>query len=84
MFSQLSGYPNGLARHIYETKTCTAPGSTPRCHPSLSAYPMSVDYRWEVSWRAGSVAWSPLAIPNTTTALAYPVREIISVLATRP
>ena len=83
-FSQLSGYPNGLARHIYEVKTCSTPGSTPRCHPSLSAYPMSVDYRWEVSWRAGPIDWTPLAIPNTTTALAYPVREIISVLATRP
>ena len=83
-FSQLSGYPNGLARHVYEVKTCTPPGSTPRCHPSLSSYPLSVDYVWEVSWRADAAPFAPLAIPNTSTSVAYPVREIIAVLDVRP
>ena len=83
-FSQLSGYPNGLARHIYEVKTCSPPGSTPRCHPTLSSYPLSVDYIWEVSWRADTAPFEPLAIPNTSTSVAYPVREIIAVLDVRP
>jgi hypothetical protein len=83
-FSQLSGYPNGLARHVYEVKTCFPPGSTPRCHPSFTSYPMTVDYIWEVSWRAEGAPFAPLAIPNTTTSVAYPVREIIAVLEVRP
>jgi hypothetical protein len=45
---------------------------------------MTVDYIWEVSWRAGGAPFASLAIPNTTTSVAYPVREIIAVLDVRP
>ena len=83
-FSLLSGYPDGLARHVYEVKTCTPPGSTPRCHVSLSSYPLTVDFTWEVSWRTDGAPFASLDIPNTSTSVAYPVREIISVLDVRP
>jgi hypothetical protein len=50
----------------------------------MSSYPLTVDYIWEVSWRADADPFAPLAIPNTSTSIAYPVREIISVLEVRP
>ena len=79
----LSGYPDGAARHIYEVKTCEEPGSTPRCHPSLSSYPLEVRYQWFVQWRVGTGAWTTLSVPDTTTTIPYPVQELISVLGTR-
>ncbi len=80
-FPLLTGYPTGLARHIYEVKTCNPPGSTPRCHPSLDSYPLTVAYRWDVQWRGTAAApWAGLAVPDTATTVAYPVTEIISVL----
>jgi len=83
-FPLLSGYPDGIARHIYEVKTCDPPGSTPRCHDTLSSYPLTVSYHWEVEWRDGAAPWAALAVPDTTTSLAYPVREIIAVLDASP
>ena len=82
-FPLLTGYPSGLARHIYEVKTCDPPGSTPRCHPSLESYPLTVSFRWEVQWRGTSASpFEALAVPDTVTTVAYPVQEIISVLDT--
>jgi hypothetical protein len=80
-FPLLTGYPTGLARHTYEVKTCDPPGSTPRCHPSLASYPLTVSYQWEVQWTDGVAPWAELAVPDTTTTVAYPVTEIIAVLA---
>jgi hypothetical protein len=82
-FPLLTGYPNGLARHTYEVKTCDPPASSPRCHPSLASYPLTVAYQWEVEWRDGIAPWADLAVPDTATTVAYPVTEIIAVLATR-
>ena len=83
-FSQLRGYPDGLARHQYETKTCDPPGSSPRCHPSLSAYDFEVRYQWQVQWRVGSGAWQGLPVPDSITSVAYPVQEVIAVLGVSP
>ena len=79
----LTGYPEGAARHTYEIKTCAEPGSSPRCHPSLSAYPVQVRYQWFAQWRVGGGAWTALAVPDTEATISYPVREIISVLDDR-
>ena len=84
-FPALSGYPDGLARHTYEVKTCDPPGSTPRCHPSLGSYPLSVVFQWEVQWRgSSSLPFAALAVPDTSTTVAYPVSEIIAVLDSDP
>jgi hypothetical protein len=76
-FARLTGYPDGLARHNYETKTCPTPGG-PRCHPSLREYEIQVDFDWFVRWRVGSGAWSTIAVPNTTALLGYDVDEIVT------
>lgn len=79
-FPELTGYPDGLARHLYEVKTCDPPGSGPRCHPSLTAYDLEVRYQWQVRWRVGFGPWVGLAVPDSTTTAAYPVQEVIAVL----
>lgn len=83
-FPLLTGYPDGVARHIYEVKTCDPPGSKPRCHESLSSYPLAVSYQWEVEWRDGAGPWAALPVPDTTTTVAYPVKEIVAVLGSSP
>jgi hypothetical protein len=40
-----------------------------------------VSYQWEVQWTDGVAPWAELAVPDTTTTVAYPVTEIIAVLA---
>ncbi|MDH3540022.1 MAG: hypothetical protein OEP52_08515 [Acidimicrobiia bacterium] len=76
-FARLTGYPDGLARHIYETKTCPTPGG-PRCHPSLAEYEIQVDFDWFVRWRVDTGPWSTIAVPNTTALSGYDVDEIIT------
>jgi hypothetical protein len=83
MYGLLTGYPDGAARHIYEVKTCTPPGSTPRCHPTLAAYGIEVRYRWSVQWRLDTGGWVTIDVPDTVTSVSYPVKEIIAVLDTR-
>ncbi|MGH8873706.1 MAG: hypothetical protein ACRDVM_00400 [Acidimicrobiia bacterium] len=80
VFHRLTGYPDGLAWHVYEAKTCTPPGEGARCHPTLSAYPLEVSYVWAARWRVGAGDWRTLAVPDTTTSVDYPVVEVISVL----
>ncbi len=76
----LTGSPDGIARHVYEVKTCHPPGAGPRCHPHLSAYPLTVSYEWSARWRAGGGPWQNLAVPATITAVDYPVTEVVAVL----
>jgi hypothetical protein len=83
VYPLLTGYPDGTARHVYEIKTCDPPGSTPRCHPDLSSYSLVVRFEWFVQWRVGGGVWTTLAVPDTVTTIAYPVKEIISVLDDR-
>jgi hypothetical protein len=63
----LSGYPEGIARHVYEIKTA-------------DGYPIAVSYDWTARWRTPGDVWQSLDVPNTTTAVDYPVAEIISVI----
>lgn len=63
----LSGFPDGIARHTYETKDPVG-------------YPVGVAYDWTARWRVPGGAWQFLSVPNTTTAVLYPVAEIVSVL----
>ncbi|MEX1092442.1 MAG: hypothetical protein WEF28_04720 [Acidimicrobiia bacterium] len=61
----LAGYPDGIALHIYEVKH--DPG-----------YTLEVSYNWTARWRVSGGSWVPLDVPDTTTALTYPVAEIVS------
>jgi len=62
----LAGYPDGIATHIYETKD--------------GGYDLTVSYDWTARWRIVGEPWELLDVPNTTTSLAYPVSEIVSVI----
>lgn len=80
LYERLVGYPTGVARHMYEVKTCVPPGRDPDCHPDHSAYPLIVSYEWEARWRINGGAWIPVDVPPSTTTVDYPVIEVVSVL----
>ena len=77
IFPFLSGYPDGAARHAYETKTCPTPGGS-RCHPSLSEYEIEVAFDWFVQWRVDAGPWRPIDVPNTLAVASYDVDEIVT------
>jgi hypothetical protein len=60
----LSGYPDGIAQHIYETKSAD--------------YVITVSYDWTARWRVIDDPWQFITVPNTTTSIPYPVSEIVS------
>ena len=63
----LFGYPDGIATHMYETK-------------DDDGYDITVSYDWTARWRVAGGAWQALDVPNTSTSVAYPVSEIVSVI----
>ena len=63
----LSGYPDGLATHMYETK-------------SEGEYVITVSFDWTARWRMDGGTWQALSVPNTSTSMVYPVSEIVSVI----
>jgi hypothetical protein len=63
----LSGYPEGLATHVYEVK-------------DESGYGLEISYDWTARWRVAGGEWEFLDVPNTTTTVLYPVAEIVSVI----
>ena len=63
----LAGYPDGFAAHVFEK--------------SETGLSLSVAYDWTARWRIVGGSWEFLAVPNTTTTVAYPVSEIVSVLS---
>ncbi len=65
--SALSGYPDGLATHVYEVK-------------DESGYDLTVAYDWTARWRVSGEDWEFLDVPDTTTTVSYPVAEIVSVI----
>ena len=62
----MAGYPDGIATHIYETKE--------------DSITVSVSYDWTARWRVAGGAWLAVAVPDTSTSVAYPVSEIVSVI----
>ena len=82
LLDQLTGWPDGILPHIYETKTCLVPGSQRACHPTLSAYPLSVTFVYTGQWRADGGAWQILDIADTNQVVDYNVNEIRGVLTT--
>ncbi len=79
LFPFLDGSAEGAAVHVFEVKTCDPPGG-PRCHPSLSAYPLSVSFSWFVRWRVGGGPWLTLPVPDTVTVVDYPVSEVVGLV----
>lgn len=79
-FTRITGYPDGIAIHMYEVKTCNPPGSAPDCHPSHAAYPLTVSYVWAARWRVNDGQWIPIDVPPTSTTVDYPVAEAVSTL----
>lgn len=79
-YPDLTGYPDGLARHVYEVKTCDPPGRDYDCHPEHSAYPLSVSYVWGARWRANGGSWIAVNVPPSSTTVDYPVIEAVSTL----
>jgi hypothetical protein len=62
-----AGYPDGAVAHVYETK-------------DGEGYNLTVSYDWTAKWRVVGSPWEFLVVPNTTTAVNYPVAEIVSVI----
>ena len=76
-FGSLTGYPDGVARHVYETKTCSDP-SGPRCHAGGPEYEIGVEFDWFVQWRVDAGPWSTIDVPNTVAVVSYDVDEIVT------
>ncbi len=61
----LAGYPDGSASHVYETH-----------HPDGAI--ITVEYDWAARWRVDGGVWTTLPVPNTSTAVDYPVAQVVS------
>lgn len=79
-FPDLTGYPDGAARHVYEVKTCDPPGRDHDCHPEHSSYPLTVSYVWGARWRTNAGVWVTVNVPPSSTGVDYPVIEAVSTL----
>lgn len=79
-YPSIVGYPDGIARHVYEVKTCDPPGTRPDCDPEEVAYPVTISYVWGARWRANGGSWITVDVPPSATTVAYPVTEAISTL----
>ena len=79
-FADITGYPDGIARHVYEVKTCDPPASAPDCHPDHAAYPLTVSYVWGARWRVNGGEWTTVEVPPSSTTVDYPVTEAVSTL----
>lgn len=64
----MSGYPDGIARHIYEIKR-------------QDGYAITSAYNWSVRWRTVGGPWQALVVPDTATSVLYPVAEVISIIS---
>jgi hypothetical protein len=61
----LAGYPDGSATHIYEAK-------------NADGVSLLVEYDWTARWRLAGGSWIALPVPNTETAVIYPIAEVVS------
>ena len=72
--SKLTGYPDGVARHTYQAKSCDA--AAPRCREALGDYQVRTSFVWSGWYRVGSRQRN-LTIPDTSSTWGYPVAEVI-------
>ena len=76
-YAKFTGYPDGLARHTYQTKTCESPGR--RCRTTPGDYRIRVVFNWSGWYEVGGVG-KTLRIPDTFSDTGYPVRETVSLV----
>lgn len=72
-----TGFPDGIARHTYQTKSCRAPGR--RCREAAGDYRIRTAFIWS-GWYELGVRRNALTIPNTSSRTDYPVREMVSLV----
>ncbi|MDE0234661.1 MAG: hypothetical protein OXM62_06605 [bacterium] len=77
LHAQLTGYPDGVASHTYQTKSCEEDG--PRCRTGVGAYEIATSFVWS-GWYAVGGGMKTLRVPNTYSTNAYPVTELISLV----
>ena len=77
LYSRLRGYPDGVASHTYQTKSCEEDG--PRCRTGIGAYEIATTFVWS-GWYAVGSEMKTLRIPNTSSTDDYPVTELISLV----
>ncbi len=75
--SRLTGYPDGVASHTYQTKSCES--ARRRCRQHLGAYEIETSFVWS-GWFRVSGRTTNLSVPDTSTSTAYPVSETISLV----
>jgi hypothetical protein len=76
--------PHGAAGHTYALKTCPADyrrthPSGPNCHPTLSAYPIRVEFVWGARYRRTGT-WVELGQLTRTVTVSYDVDEVVGLL----
>ncbi len=76
-FPRFTGYPDGVARHTYQTKTCRRPGR--RCREESGFYRIRTTFRWSGWFEVGGLRKS-LRIPDTRSDHQYPVSETVSLV----
>ncbi len=72
--SAFTGYPDGVASHTYQSKSCET--ASPRCRDETGPHQIETSYPWSGWYRVGSRRRS-LSIPNTCSSTDYPVAEMI-------
>ncbi len=76
-FGGFIGYPNGVAGHTYQTKSCRAPG--PRCRDKRGPYRIRTTLRWSGGYAVAGVR-KGLRISDTFSDTEYSVRETLSLV----
>ncbi len=71
---RLTGYPDGVASHTYQTKSCNVTGR--RCRQEIGAYRIDTAFVWS-GWYRLAGRRKTLRIPNTSSSTDYPVTELI-------
>lgn len=72
-----TGYPDGVASHTYQTKSCDR--AAPRCRSRIGDYRIRTSFVWSGWYRVGGRTRS-LTIPRTSSSVNYPVAEIIALV----
>lgn len=81
--AETAAYPDGVAAHAYDLKTCTNEyrNTDPNghlCHPTLEAYPITVTFTWTAGY-IYDASWIELESVDLTTTVGYDVDEVVGV-----